>query len=339
MARNKVVSIHKQGQDIEPPEGWQASTPFGHLTKNDEPFARVGEVLRWLEESHLWSRERALNFLLEKLPPDAICHIHRIEPGRDPVQVAMEDSFGFPTAQQLEKAKREYEAGSSSVEGLGSPEWRAEFAPGRRVISNGLNGGAQTRRPVQWPPSSTPGMPALRLLLSCWTESQRWVSRDRANVNTVDLLDWQANHIAVSMVKAFEWWGYGKHAGQASASDVRPAPAGELDGLPESLRQALLRAADERRQAKEAAKARGKSVDRVAYTSFQRVTMADAVDALNKLAPGSGRRVVAGVMGIRETALDDATAPNKLKEARAELLREQDASTGGILARNSPRRS
>jgi hypothetical protein len=205
----KVVSLHKPGHEIKPPDGWRAASPFGHLKKEGERLARVGDVLRWLEDAHEWSREQALSDLLARLPNDAVRWVCWVNVGKEPIPVTDPDSalFGFHTAAQRAAAIREYNE-------------RAREAELRRYYSIHPRGSEFSSpcftniRPYWGPRESEPGLPALKLLLSCWSSPTAWIARDRANVDTVDILDWPANHIAVPLAKAAEWWGYGRIASE-----------------------------------------------------------------------------------------------------------------------------
>jgi hypothetical protein len=205
----KVVSLHKAGQEVKPPDGWRADSPFGHLKIGDKPLARLGDVLRWLEGARDWPREEALPELLGRLPSDSVQWVHWVNVGKKPIPVNAPDSelFGFQTAAQRHEAEQSYIAQSRASEL-------------RRYYSIHPNGSEFSSpnfgniRPYSGPKISEPGLPALKLLLSCWSEPTRWIPRDRVNVDTVDLPSWPANHIAVPMAKAAEWWGYGRIASE-----------------------------------------------------------------------------------------------------------------------------
>lgn len=206
MADGKVVLIKRTINNIEPPDGWLVSTPFGHLSIDGTKagrLARLGDVLKWLEGTREWSRERALMFLLDRLPDDAMRHVYRVQPGRDARQVSEVDSFGFLTAKQLEEAKRIGSALAPESQGLGSTEWQAEFA---RAAPPPCASGSR--------PASEPGLPALRLLLTCWSKPTAREVRTRADVCTTTMQGkaWQVNYLAVPLLKAFEWWGWGRVA-------------------------------------------------------------------------------------------------------------------------------
>jgi hypothetical protein len=332
----KVINLHKGAGTHEPPEGWNVRGQFGFMEFDsgaaDGRLARLGDVLRWLEDARGLPRSKALEVLIDGLPNDASEWMYTLRNGAYAERLPVGYMFGFHTRAQHEEAVRAHNQVPWS--GLGSPEWQSELR-GRRVISPGFGGwGAHSgpRPAYQGPKVSEPGLPVLRLALGRWADEKRWVPPKREWVNTTDFegVSWPMNYLAVPLSKAFEWWGYGKLAEQASPTQAVTQPADDLVGLPESLRKSLLRVEAER---KEANATKGKNKRGALYSSFQRVTMAEAVDALNKLRPGTGRRVVAAMLDISEKSLDDATEPSKLAKAKADELKKSQALTGANLIR------
>lgn len=255
MASNNVTSLHQDGHPVEPPDGYQVRTPFGLLKIDDTKaglLARLGDVLKWIEDGREWTRERALTFLLDGLPSDAMHHVYRLQPGRDPRLVSLDDRFGYWSDQQLPSANRANSANALKSGVFGSTEWLAEFAPVHRVSA-----------PVALVPTADPGLPALRLLLSTrWSKPTTRDARTRADVCTTSMQGnaWQANYLAVPLLKAFDWWGYGRlvaadgaeEDGHAAPSDGRlpsqaaPAPASGWTDARIAARHAELMAAKER---------------------------------------------------------------------------------------------
>lgn len=222
MSDEKVINLHKGAGAHEPPEGWTVRGPFGFMEFDsgaaDGRLARLGDVLRWLEEVRELPRSRALDVLISGLPEGAMACMYGLKSGAYAQPLPVDYMFGFHTPPQHEEAKRVHS--NNAWSGLGSTEWRSEFP--RRI------------EPYQGPPVSEPGLPVLRLLLSCWKEEKRWVPAEREWVNTTDLKrgNWQANYLAVPLSKASEWWGYGRVVAEQDGLNQSPAgaPEPEPDG-------------------------------------------------------------------------------------------------------------
>ncbi|HEX5310302.1 hypothetical protein [Aquabacterium sp.] len=248
MASNNVTSLHQGDRTVEPPDGWQASTPFGHLSSDGTKagrLARLGDVLKWIEVGREWPRDEALKCLLNRLPVDAMGRIYRVQPGSFACKVSESESFGFPATQQRQEANRANSASALKSGAFASPEWLAEFAPVHRVSA-----------PVALRPTADPGVPALRLLLStCWSKPTTRDARTRADVCTTTMQGkaWQANYLAVPLLKAFEWWGYGRLVdagiGEETGRDNLDLATGPASGWTDAriaARHAELKAAGER---------------------------------------------------------------------------------------------
>lgn len=205
MADGKVVLIKRTINNIEPPDGWLVSTPFGHLSIDGTKagrLARLGDVLKWLEGTREWSRERALMALLDGLPADAMDHVYRVQPGRDACLVPTDDRFGYWSDQQLEDDKQRHAANEAM-----------------RINTLGLRDSWATASHYnQSVPVSGPGMPALRKRLQDWRKATIRLSGAAVCTTTVARNDWSANYLAVPLRKAFEWWGYGS---MEKASDTK----------------------------------------------------------------------------------------------------------------------
>lgn len=188
-------------------------------------LARLGDVLTWLETSRMWSRERALTHLLDRMPDSVMDCLYWISLDRDPVPVNPVHQFGFPTPRQRDQAM------SQGAPGLGSVEWLSEFQvkAQRRMISHGIDNQGRSvqrpRSPVTLRPAVEPGMPALRLLLGCWRQSQIRIKGEQVSTTDIQGRQWMANYLAVPLNKAFEWWDYGQQAAKPEADEDASATA------------------------------------------------------------------------------------------------------------------
>ncbi len=241
MSKNKVVPIGRKVDDGEPPEGWNIRSPFGFLAFDDTRggrLARLGDVLLWIEKEKVLPRDRALQVLTDRLPEDAIAWVYGLTDGG--YANKLPDGWLDTLAHRMQAPRRRQISPGISGNRIGSDEWYA------RDDFSSVRSDSRASKTVQASvaPAPEPGLPTLRLLLRCWGPLNQ-KQGDEPALRTGE--QWPVNYLAVPLLKAAEWWGYGRTVeaqpkpSESPAATTEQVSTDEWDGRRLAERHATLK--------------------------------------------------------------------------------------------------
>jgi len=219
MSKSKVVPIGRKVEECDPPEGWNIRSPFGFLAFDDTRggrLARLGDVLLWIEKEKVLPRDRALQVLTDRLPEDAIAWVYGLTDGG--YANKLPDGWLDTLAHRMQAPRRRQISPGISGNRIGSDEWYA------RDDFSSVRSDSRASKTVQASvaPAPDPGLPTLRLLLSCWGPLNQ-KQGDEPALRTGE--QWPVNYLAVPLLKASKWWGYGQVREQQAAPVIEALPA------------------------------------------------------------------------------------------------------------------
>lgn len=178
-----------------PPEGWAARhEKWGLMALDNSPggrLVRLADVLEHIERSQVLSRDEALSTMADGLRQSGGLGVFILSPGQRPRPLSAQDAFGFqPPASRA----------APGAPGLGSPEWRAEFAsPTPKVHA--------TTRPLPGVDHGSPGTGVHALIQRLRTD---WVSKGRGRALVpLDDESKQAARVAILLSQAHALWEFG----------------------------------------------------------------------------------------------------------------------------------
>jgi hypothetical protein len=105
-----VPLIPPKSEAIQPPESWQLKTSFGYMRANAEEggeLVRLGDLLRWIENTRQVPRKKAIEMVLEALPPDVMDWLFQLKPDDYAEPVPKDCMFGQLTAREAEAKEDE----------------------------------------------------------------------------------------------------------------------------------------------------------------------------------------------------------------------------------------
>ena len=105
-----VPLIPLKSEAILPPESWQLKTSFGYMRANGEEgveLVRLADLLRWIEDTRQVPRKKAIEMMLEALPPDVMDWLFQLKPDDYAEPVAKDHMFGQMTTGQAQAREDE----------------------------------------------------------------------------------------------------------------------------------------------------------------------------------------------------------------------------------------
>lgn len=96
---SNVRPIKRGVGTLQPPGGreWQLRNELGQFMRfkpgDGGRLVRLADVMRWHEET--MSRESALKALCDRLPPDVMNYLYKVEKNKEPIPVPADAMFGY----------------------------------------------------------------------------------------------------------------------------------------------------------------------------------------------------------------------------------------------------
>lgn len=178
-----------------PPEGWAARhEKWGLMALDNSPggrLVRLADLLEHIERTQVLARDEALSIMADGLRQTGGLGVFILSPGQRPRPLSAQDTFGFqPPALSAAPA----------AAGLGSLEWRAEFAsPTPKVHAS--------TRPLPGVDHGSPGAGVHALIQRLRTD---WVSKGRGRALVpLDDESKQAARVAILLSQAHALWEFG----------------------------------------------------------------------------------------------------------------------------------
>lgn len=216
---SNVQPLNPAPARVQPHAEWRLEGVFGHMAfeaGEGGRLVRLADVLRWLQASREIPRRDALNLLCEAMPAEVMGGLYWLQPAAFATPVPATHTFGFPTAEQIEKRKATDRQNALQA-GLERERQHGRFDGGWHLQNGRISAG--------YPEPTEPGLPALLKYLRGY-----WVPNKRNPDPAYDVLDdprvRYATTLAIRLDKAHALWGYGHRVGALQLPDVvSAAPA------------------------------------------------------------------------------------------------------------------